>query len=101
MTKHIGIVACSVEGAALCYRSIAQFAEQAMGHYNHPVVSLHSVPMAEWMPAFNAGDWKGVARFMLRSVDVLAGAGAEVVICPDNSAHLAWDEVAPHSRLRW
>jgi aspartate racemase len=101
MTKHIGILACSAEGAALCYRSIAQIAAEEMGRNNHPEISMHSIPMAEWMPAFEAGDWKGVGRFMLRSVDALARSGAEFVICPDNSAHLAWNEVVPYSSLPW
>ena len=31
MTQHIGIVACSAEGAALCYRTIALEGAQLLG----------------------------------------------------------------------
>ena len=55
--------------------------------------SLSEIPLAAWMPSFDAGDYPGVARFMLDSTHVLARAGADFAICPDNSAHLAWDHV--------
>ena len=32
MTQHIGIVACSAEGAALCYRTIALEGAHLLGH---------------------------------------------------------------------
>jgi aspartate racemase len=40
MIKHIGIVACSAEGAALCYRTICSVAPQEMGEYNHPEITM-------------------------------------------------------------
>ena len=99
--KHIGIVACSAEGAALCYRTIAQEAERHVGAYNHPTVTLHSIAMAEWMPAFNAGNYQTVGDFMLRSARVVADAGAEFAICPDNSCHLAFDSFISRSPIPW
>jgi aspartate racemase len=99
--KHIGIVACSAEGAALCYRTIAQFAEQYVGQHNHPRVTLDSVPMAEWMPAFNAGDYAAVGEFMLASARVIANAGADFAICPDNSCHLSWPYFIQRSPIPW
>jgi len=42
------------------------------------------------MPAFNRGDCEGVAGFMLRETEIVAKAGAQLAICPDNSAHLAF-----------
>ena len=57
--------------------------------------------MARWMPAFDAGDYAGVARFMLDSARLLAAAGADFAICPDNSAHLAWDEVQAATPIPW
>jgi aspartate racemase len=53
------------------------------------------------MPAFDAGDYRGVARFMLDSTHVLAAAGADFVICPDNSAHRAFAHVEAESPLPW
>ena len=86
MMKHIGIVACSAEGAALCYRAIAQAAEHYLGDYNHPTVTMHSIAMAEWMPAFNAGDYRKVGEFMLKSGKMVAEAGARVAAPSSGSA---------------
>lgn len=99
--KHIGIVACSAEGAALCYRTIAQASEQFLGTYNHPKITLHSIPMAAWMPAFNSGDYRGVGKLMLESARVVANAGADFAICPDNSCHLSWPYFIQESPIPW
>jgi aspartate racemase len=99
--KHIGIVACSAEGAALCYRTIAQSAERYVGEYNHPKVTLHSIAMAEWMPALNAGDYAAVGEIMLESVRVVAKAGADFAICPDNTVHLSWEYFIQRSPIPW
>jgi aspartate racemase len=99
--KHIGIVACSAEGAALCYQTICREALTAIGRNDHPRITLDSIPLARWMPAFEAGDYAGVARFMLESARTLARAGAQLAICPDNSAHLAWDYVQAETPLPW
>src|SRR5688572_27290711 len=92
-TKHIGIVACSAEGAALCYQSICRAATELVGPGAHPRITMDSIPLARWMPAFDAGDLGGIAAVMLESAHVLAAAGADFAICPDNSAHLAWDQL--------
>ena len=99
--KHIGIVACSAEGAALCYQMICREALTLVGKNDHPRVTLDSIAMARWLPAFDAGDYAGVARFMLESARLLAAAGADFAICPDNSAHLAWDHVQAATPLPW
>jgi len=99
--KHIGIVACSAEGAALCYQTICRDALRVVGKNDHPRVTLDSIPMAAWMPAFDAGDYRGVARFMLDSARALAAAGADFAICPDNTAHLAWEHVQRETPIPW
>jgi aspartate racemase len=99
--KHIGIVACSAEGAALCYQTICRDALQVVGKNDHPRITLDSIPMAAWIPSFNAGDYQGVARLMLKSAHLLAKAGADFAICPDNSAHLAWDYVQAETPIPW
>ena len=50
MAKHIGIVAGSAEGAALCYRTICLEAQELLGEHNHPEVTMNSTPMARHMP---------------------------------------------------
>jgi aspartate racemase len=100
-SKHIGIVACSVEGAALCFREIAAYSLKLMGEHRHPQVTLSCIAMGEWMPAFDRGDYEGVAEFMLRETQIVAKAGAQLAICPDNSAHLAFKYVAAKSPIPW
>src|SRR5262249_21583903 len=99
--KHIGIVACSAEGAALCYQTICRDALTLVGKNDHPEITLDSIPMARWLPAFDASDYRGVARFMLESARRVAAAGADFAICPDNSAHLAWEHVLAETPIPW
>jgi aspartate racemase len=99
--KHIGIVACSAEGAALCYQTICREALTVVGKNDHPRITMDSIPMARWMPAFDAGDSAGVARVMLESAGLLAAAGADFAICPDNSAHVAWNHVQAGTPIPW
>ncbi|HET6582762.1 MAG TPA: amino acid racemase [Nannocystaceae bacterium] len=99
--KHIGIVACSAEGAALCYQTICRDALVRVGKHDHPRITMDSIAMARWMPAFDAGDHRALARILLASARVLANAGADFAICPDNSAHLGWQDVQAESPLPW
>lgn len=99
--KHIGIVACSAEGAALCYQTICREALTVVGKNDHPRITMDSIPMARWMSAFDAGDSAGVARVMLESAGLLAAAGADFAICPDNSAHVAWNHVQAGTPIPW
>ncbi len=101
MTKHIGIVACSAEGAALCYRTICLEGEPRMGRHRHPEVSMHTHSLGEYMPFVEAGDWEGVAGLMLSSAGKLHKAGADFLICPDNTIHQAMRLVTPKSPLPW
>lgn len=98
---HIGIVACSTEGAALCYRTISLEGSQELGRHDHPEVSLHSFPLAKYMKCIDAGDWAGVAELMLASAEKLAKAGADFLICPDNTIHQAFDLVEHRSPRPW
>jgi aspartate racemase len=101
MTQHIGIVACSAEGAALCYRTIALEGAHVLGTHDHPEVSMHTHPLARYMERIYAGDWPGVAELMLSSADKLAKGGADFLICPDNTIHQAFDQVEQHSPRPW
>jgi aspartate racemase len=101
MPAHIGIVACSAEGAALCYRTICVEGAELLGRHAHPEVSMHTHSLATYMTHVNRGDWPGVGALMLSSARKLAGAGAEFLICPDNTIHQAMPHVVPHSPLPW
>ncbi|MFZ0758883.1 MAG: amino acid racemase [Candidatus Sulfotelmatobacter sp.] len=101
MPLHIGIVACSTEGAALCYRTISLEGSQLLGPHHHPEVSLHSHSLAQYMQCIRASDWAGVAELMLSSAEKLARAGADFLICPDNTIHQAFDLVEHRSPRPW
>jgi aspartate racemase len=98
---HIGIVACSAEGAALCYRTICVEGASLMGAHAHPEVSMHTVPLADYVRYLDAADLGGVAELMLTSARKLAAAGADFLVCPDNTIHQALPQVLPHSPLPW
>ena len=98
---HIGIVACSTEGAALCYRTISLEGAEMVGCHEHPEVSLHSFSLARYIKSVDAGDWAGVAELMLSSAEKLARAGADFLICPDNTIHRAFDLVEHRSPRPW
>lgn len=101
MPQHIGIVACSAEGAALCYKTICVEGGELMGPHAHPGVSLHTHSLADYVACLERGDRAGVAELMLSSAHKLARAGADFLICPDNTIHQAMDEVLPRSPLPW
>jgi aspartate racemase len=101
MTKHIGIVACSAEGAALCYRTICTEGPILMGRYAHPEVTMHTFSFSEYVRYIEAGDWESIASLMLSSVAKVAKAGAHFAICPDNTVHQAFDLVIEKSPIPW
>lgn len=102
MSQHIGIVACSAEGAALCYTTICVEGAALLGRpHAHPEVSLHTHSLAEYMERIYRGDWQGVGELMLSAGEKLAKAGAQFLICPDNTIHQALPHVLPRSPLPW
>ena len=101
MPEHIGIVACSAEGAALCYRTICTEGAQLLGPHAHPEVSMHTHSLAEYVQCMDRDDWQGVGELMLASARKLASIGADFLICPDNTIHNALRYVEPRSPLPW
>ena len=101
MSKHIGIVACSPEGAALCYRTICKEAHNQMGQHANPEISMHTISLSKYIALFDEKNWDGVAELMLKSSKILASIGADFAICPDNTIHEAYDRVAPNSPIPW
>jgi aspartate racemase len=98
---HIGIVACSAEGAALCYRTICTEGAQFLGPYAHPEVSMHTHSLDAYVKCLDRGNWQGVGELMLTSADKLARIGADFLVCPDNTIHRALPYVEPRSPLPW
>ena len=98
---HIGIAACSAEGAALCYRTICTEAPALIAPHAHPEVSLHTPSLADYMALIYRGDWAGVGEMMLASAHKLKQMGADFLICPDNTIHQAFDLVEHRSPRPW
>ena len=101
MTQHIGIVGCSAEGAALCYRTVCVEGETLLGSHAHPEVSMHTPSFADYVVCLDRGDLAGIGELMLGSAEKLAKIGANFLICPDNTIHQALDYVTPRSPLPW
>ncbi|HKP24145.1 MAG TPA: amino acid racemase [Dongiaceae bacterium] len=99
--EHIGIVACSAEGAALCYKTICVEGALLLGPHAHPEVSMHTPSLADYVACLERGDLPGVANLMLASAEKLARIGADFLICPDNTIHEALPLVLPRSPLPW
>jgi len=101
MTQHIGIVAGSAEGAALCYRTICLEAPAVMGEHNHPEITMNSVPLAAHMRHVRANDWEALAGILAASAHKVAQAGANFAICPDNTYHQSFKYLIPQSPIPW
>jgi aspartate racemase len=81
MAKHVGIVACSAEGA--------------------PEITMHTHPLSDYMVNIRSGNWDGVAELMLSSARKVAQAGADFAISPDNTIHEAFGLVKKNSPIPW
>jgi aspartate racemase len=91
--KHIGIVAVSTEGAALCYRTICLEGVALLGPHAHPEISLHNFSLGAYQRLIDLGDWGAVGEMLMASAKKLVRAGAELLICPDNTIHEGLDLV--------
>lgn len=96
---RIGIVAGTAEGAALCYRTLCLEGEKVMGRYMHPEITMHSLPLGFYLEAIDRDDWSSVARLLSQTVTTLTQVGADVIICPNNTLHKAFDLV--QSSVPW
>jgi aspartate racemase len=99
--KHIGIVAVSAEGAALCYRTICVEGAALLGPYDHPQITLHTHSLAEYMRHVEANQWDKAGQLLLSSANTLVRGGADLLICPDNTLHQALDLVREQSSVPW
>lgn len=72
-----------------------------MGAHDHPEITMHTHSLAKYMPGIESGDWEAAGDLMLSSAGKLAAAGADFLICPDNTIHQAMAYVEPRSPLPW
>jgi aspartate racemase len=101
MAKHIGIVASSYEGAALCYRTICSEAVRKLGDHTHPEITLHNFSLSDYMNRIWQDDWIGAGGLLLASAKKVAGAGAELVACPCNTLHEGLPAIRVASPIPW
>jgi aspartate racemase len=92
--KTIGIVAHSFEGAALCFITACREGVEHLGPHMHPKIVMSAVPMALSMPGWEANDYSAVAEFLTEGVQMVADAGADFYVCPDNTAHIVLEQIA-------
>ncbi len=90
--KHLGILAHSMEGAALCLRSFCLEGSERMGAYQHPDVTLDCIALAHSVPAWDVGNYLTIRDTLAVSVQRLADAGADFFVCPDSTAHIALEQ---------
>jgi aspartate racemase len=87
--KHIGILAHSAEGAALCFRTACQEGIRHLGAHNLPEITLTCSPMHESMSDWAAGNLNPIRERFVGEAEKLQAAGADFFVLPDNTAHLA------------
>lgn len=101
VATHIGIATVSAEGAALCYRTICTKAAAIFGRHGHPQLTMHTYPLVDYMGHIGVGRWSEVGTMLLSSADRLRRAGAQLLVCPDNTAHQGLDLVRDQPPLLW
>lgn len=90
----MGIVAHSAEGAALFFLTACREGGVQLGPHMHPTIVMSAVPMALSMPGWETDDHELVARYLARGVRIVADAGADFYVCPDNTAHIVLERIA-------
>src|SRR5262245_26431226 len=86
---HIGILAHSADGAALCFLEMVREAARQLGAHDHPEITLSILPMGPSLELYRQNDLTGVKARLARTVQRLADAGCDFFVCPDNTAHIA------------
>ena len=99
--KHIGIVAVSAEGAALCYRTVCLEGAALLGPHDHPEITLHGFSLSSYQRLIDDDRWDAVGERMLESAARLVRSGAQLLICPDNTVHQGLDLVRERSPVPW
>ena len=87
--RHIGILAHSADGAALCFLEMVREASRRLGAHQHPEVTLSILPMGPTLPHYERNDLAAVRDHLSRTARRLADAGCDFFVCPDNTAHIA------------
>jgi aspartate racemase len=87
--RHVGILAHSADGAALCFLEMVREAGRRLGAHDHPEITLSVRPMGPILGAYDRGTLEAVRAYLARTAERLAAAGCDFFVCPDNTAHIA------------
>jgi aspartate/glutamate racemase len=87
--RHIGILAHSADGAALCFLEIVREASRQLGVHQHPEITLSILPLGPMLEQYERNALSTVRGYLARTAQRLAGAGCDFFVCPDNTAHMA------------
>ena len=90
--RHIGILAHSADGAALCFLETVREAARRLGAHQHPEITLSILPMGPTLELYQRNDLPAVAAHLARTAQRLADAGCDFFVCPDNTAHIALEQ---------
>jgi aspartate racemase len=88
---HIGILAHSADGAGLCYLEMVRQSARRLGEHQHPEITLSILPMGPVLPLWDANDLSQINTHLRASAERLKAAGCDFFVCPDNTAHIAFD----------
>jgi aspartate racemase len=87
--QHIGVLAHSADGAALCFLEMVREGARRLGAHQHPEITLSILPMGPSLERYEAHDLAAVASYLAQTAQRLADAGCDFFVCPDNTAHIA------------
>jgi aspartate racemase len=87
--RHIGVLAHSADGAALCFLEMVREACRRLGAHQHPEITLSILPMAPSLEHYERNELSAVQAHLTRTARRLAAAGCDFFVCPDNTAHMA------------
>jgi len=86
--RHIGILAHSADGAALCFLEIVREASRRLGAHQHPEITLSILPMGPMLEQYERNALSTVRGYLARTAQRLADARCVFFVCPDNTAHI-------------
>lgn len=91
--QHIGILAHSADGAGLCYLEMVRESARRLGPHKHPEITLSILPMGPTIPWWDQLALDKINAYLRATAQRLANAGCDFFVCPDNTAHIAFDAV--------
>jgi aspartate racemase len=98
--KVIGIVGgIGPESTVDYYRMLlARFRER--GSAKTPGILINSIDVIQLLALANSGDRAGLTEYLLRAIEALARAGADLGLFAANTPHLVFDEVQRRAPIR-